>query len=173
MADTVRLTFDGVDTLENRLLGIPAAVQAVLITKIDILTALAQTEVQANLTGTVLNQRTGKLLRAVQVTPAHVTSPGVVDGSVGVDQNDPSYIYGITHEKGGLKAYVIKAKNAKALAFPGVVDTGFGFETNGLIFAKQVIHPPAKRRPWIGPVGDNLRPRAIEEIAEGVNEVLK
>ncbi len=164
MGKTMRFQFDGLDTVENRLLGIPAKVQAVLISKIDIFTALAQRDVQGNLTGGVLNQRSGKLLRSVQVTPARVVSPGVVSGAVGTDDNDPAFVYGIVHEKGGVKAYLIKAKSAKALAFTA------GGQT---VFAKSVMHPPAKKRSWIGPVADILKSQFSAEMAEAINEVLQ
>jgi hypothetical protein len=116
-------------------------------------------KVRLNLSGDVLQERTGRLLGTVA---EH--GPYEVDGGLEatVDAGGDAAPYGIVHEEGGTRDYIIQAVNKRSLAF----------EMNGkMVFARSVIHPPAEKRPWFGPAVDEMRPLIVEGLQEAINEV--
>lgn len=131
--------------------------------KLNELEARLLQSIQEKLSGEVLHQRTGVLLRSVEMQAAEWVG-SVVGGSVGIDDDAPSFKYGIVFEMGGLGYYDIFPVNRLALAFEG---------PEGMIFAKKVHHPPAEKRPFIAPSVAELEPQFYAELEETLNDVLE
>lgn len=117
-------------------------------------------KIRQNLSGDVLNQKSGALYGTVVER-----GPYAVDDALEtvVEAGGDAAPYGIVHEKGGEKEYLIQAINARALAF----------EVNGkMVFARSVIHPPLPARPWFGPATEEMEPVIAEELQKTMNEVM-
>lgn len=136
--------------------------EALLATIQDLGTQLL-TMVQGNLSGEVLESRTGVLLSAVAQQAAEFVE-AVCQTSVGIDDDDPSWIVGMTHEYGGNDWYDIYPINGKALAFLG--------EAGETTFARHVHHPPAQERSWLRSALDDIEADAVDQIKTTIAGVL-
>lgn len=130
--------------------------------KINELAERLLVSIQAKLSGEVLQERTGNLFNSVHIQAAEWIN-GICQMSVGIDEDSPTYVYGIAFEMGGLGYYNIFPKNALTLAFEG---------PEGMIFAKHVVHPPAPHRPFIGPSLDELSATFKAELEETLEMVM-
>ena len=141
----------------ERLREKPAALDAALEAKINSLSARLLASIQVKLSGEVLQQRTGVLLRSVEMQAAAWTG-AICGATVGIPDGSPSWPYAIVHEMGGLGYYDIVPVNAKVLAFAGA--------GGGTVFASVVHHPPAIKRSFEATSVEELRPIFDAEIAE-------
>jgi phage gpG-like protein len=119
--------------------------------------------VVANLSGIILQRRSGKLADAQTWRVDDAASE--ISAIVGFSTADVPY--GAIQEFGGTtKAHLIEAKNAKALAF-----------TVGgrLVFAKRTNHPGSKipERSFLRSALRDIAPAAREEIAAAIAEELQ
>lgn len=130
--------------------------------KLNELEARLLMSIQAKLSGEVLEQRTGTLLRSVEMQAAQWVG-SVCGGTVGIDDGAPSFKYAIAFELGGLGYYDIFPKEALALAFEGA---------EGMIFAKKVHHPPAQKRPYLAPSVEEIESVFYEELDATLGDVL-
>ena len=119
--------------------------------------------VQGNLSGEVLQTQTGVLLASVEMQAAAFVD-GVCGTSVGIPDEDPSWLVGMVHEYGGISWYDIYPVDAKALAFLGPAG-----ET---IFTRHVHHPPAVERSWLRSALADIEADAVEQIKTTIAEVL-
>lgn len=131
--------------------------------KLNELEAQLLASIQAKLSGEVLQQRTGVLLRSVEMQAAEFTG-AVCSGTVGIDDDAPSFTYGIVHEMGGLGYYDIFPKEALTLAFLG---------PEGMVFAKHVHHPPAQKRSFIASSAAELEGTFYDELDETLTIVIR
>lgn len=129
--------------------------------RIDVMDSIIADRVRANLTGQVLHARSGALLGTVDWTPSS-QSGDIVSGSV--QAGGDAAPYGIYFEKGGIGPYIIEAKNAKSLSF--MMD-------GKRMFAKAVIHPAIPHLPWFQPAVDTSTHEIMDELNEGIREVLE
>jgi phage gpG-like protein len=115
--------------------------------------------VEANLSGRVLKQRSGRLARAQQL---NVTSDASgVSAAVGFDPHDVPY--GAINEFGGTtRAHLIEAKNAMALRF------SLGGK---VVFAKSVHHPGSviPERSFLRSALAQVAPHVPDEISEAIS----
>jgi phage gpG-like protein len=125
----IALTLTGDAEVAARLSGFPAALRQRLLATLGTLGIALRAAVVANLSGAVLQRRSGRLADAQRWSVAE--DGGALTLSVGFDGSDVPY--GAIQEFGGTtRAHLIEAKNAKALAF----------RIGGkLAFAKRVQHP--------------------------------
>src|SRR5258708_4124488 len=131
----------------------PAIIQ-VLMTKLNALIFILQSYiVSRKLSGQVLNRRTGVLAGSVRAIPAVLEGTKIV---AAVEAAGGPAFYGAVHEYGGSGAYPIVATRARALAF--LMD-------GKKVFARSVMHPPAKVRPFMAP--------ALEENAADIEAQLR
>jgi hypothetical protein len=151
-------TVVGGDDLITRLEAMPAAVASRLGNVIGLLAQSLYEKVEENLSGAVLQSRTGALGRAINLT---------VDGlsaSVGFDADAAPY--GAAQEFGAtIPAHLIAVKNAKALAFL------VGGER---VFAKRVMFPGVRlpERSFLRSALSDMTPDIQNQIAAGVAEAV-
>lgn len=164
-------------------------IMALLSEKLTYLTLrLAQKIVGEKLSGQVLHHRSGKLIGSVHITPVEIVGTTI---SAGVESSAGPAWYGKVHERGGLKAYIIKPVNKKALAFftsgknmfndSGLAGTSRGkdimrklrsgsqtgkrqFMAGGGVVVKSVMHPPLPKRPFMAPSLEEMREEIIREL---------
>jgi hypothetical protein len=141
----------------ERLREKPAALDAAIETKINSLAARLLARIQVKLSGEVLHQRTGVLLRSVEMQAA-AWAGSVCGSTVGIPDGSPSWTYAIVHEMGGLGYYDIVPVNAKVLAFAGA--------GGAMVFASVVHHPPALKRSFEASSVEEIRPIFVAEITE-------
>ncbi len=99
---------------------------------------LTVNRIQRKLSGEVLNVQTGTLRRSIGRTAA-VVEGNQIGSAVGSGSafGHESVAYAAIHEYGGTtKPHVIRARNAKTLAFPG--------RGGGTVFCKSVNHPGSR-----------------------------
>ena len=128
--------------------------------RMDLVNKMFADEVRGNLSGGVLQSRSGKLLNTVMQTPAQVSGEEVY-GSVQAGGEEAPY--GIYFEEGGTHAYEIVPVNARVLAF---VSGG------QQIFARMVHHPPIPHLPWFGPAVDPATDQMTTQLNAAFQEVL-
>jgi hypothetical protein len=136
--------------------------QAAIFERVNSLGAQLLQRVQGKLSGEVLNQRTGVLLRSVEWQAAEYVG-AVCQTSVGIDEGQPSFVYAYVHEYGGQGYYTIAPDQAKALAFEG---------PEGMIFAGRVNHPPAKETSYLRSSLDEMTDEIYAQLQETVSGVL-
>jgi len=136
--------------------------EALLATVQDLGTQLL-TLVQGNLSGPVLSAQTGDLLASVEQQAAMFVE-AVCMTSVGIPDDSPEWIIGMTHEYGGTGYYDIYPINGKALAFTG--------EAGETVFSRHINHPPAAERSWLRSALDDIEADAVEQIKTTIAEVL-
>jgi hypothetical protein len=108
------------------------------------------------LSGQVLNVKTGTLRRAVKSYPP--SGDGPIVGTVSVGQE--AAVYGRVHEYGGAGPYEITPIRAKALRFM------LGGQA---VFAKSVMHPPAKERSFMRSALADKRAEIIARLERAVS----
>ena len=126
--------------------------------KINSANKLLADKIRANLSGAVLNIRSGKLIGTVRETPVTITG-GIVEG--GITVGGPEAPYGAVHEHGGTRPYIITPVNKAYLRF--VVD-------GKQIFTKLVRREPALKRAFVEPARLELESEiqaAIRSAVEG------
>ena len=136
---TITWHLEGAPELLASLQEKPGLLETAIKAKTDELGARLYARVQENLSGEVLNQRTGVLIRSVEWQAAQFVG-AVCQTTVGIDEGQPSFIYGLVNEYGGQKFYDIYPVKAKALAFEG---------EGGTVFAQHVHHPPLPERSYL------------------------
>lgn len=159
MADAISIKVD-VDQAKAYVDGRRQALIDVLALRIDATNAAFVQRVQANLSGAVLQQRTGKLYGSVMQEPAQVGGDEVYAAVTAGGDLAP---YGIYFEEGGTGYYEIRPVNARVLAFMG---------SGKIIFAKIVNHPPIPKLPWFAPEVDQATADMKTQIAQAFEEVL-
>jgi phage gpG-like protein len=102
--------------------------------------------IRQKLSGSVLNERSGRLRDSV--AGRVIEGAGAIQGSVSCE----GVPYAAVHEFGGESAYPIVPSSAQALAF---------MVGGRLVFARYVNHPPAKERSFMRSSFDDMR----DEIA--------
>lgn len=151
--------------------------------RVSIIAHGMQKFIQAELSGPVLQTRTGVLLRSVEATTTPVWTGDIVSSVVGIDDGQPSFKYGIVHEMGGKGWYDIFPKNKLALAFDVSADMPWGgiFTTgkdakaikraNSTVVA-HVHHPPAEKRPYIAPAVAEFEQIFYDDLKTALANVL-
>ncbi len=100
-------------------------------------------EARMNVSGRILDIRTGKLFRSIGIHGPITRSKNSMSVKVGSRMPGPVN-YGAVWERGIANTTVIVPKDAKALSWVS--------ETTGeRIFAKRVVRPPQPARPWMKP----------------------
>lgn len=127
-----------------------------LATRIDAVDQMMADRVRENLSGGVLQTRTGKLLSTVMQEPAQISGNEI---TAAVTAGGDAAPYGIYFEEGGAGYYDIVPINARVLAF---------MAEGQMIFAKMVHHPPIPKLPWFQPAVDE----AAEEMEAQLNQVI-
>ena len=133
-----------------------------LLVAVDDLTAQLYARVQENLSGVVLERRTGELANAVEIEAAAFVG-AVCQSQVFIDEESPEWVIGMTHEYGGTGYYLIEPVNASVLAWQGPA---------GTVFARRVNHPPAQERSFMNSALEWIEPLAVDEIKNVIAEVI-
>lgn len=136
---TITWTLTGVEEVLAGLREKETTLTAAIGAKIDELGARLLQRVQENLSGEVLHQRSGQLIRSVEWLAAEWVGM-VCQTEVGIDDGSPSFLVGLVQEYGGEKWYDIYPVKAKALAWEG---------PEGMVFAHHVHHPPLPERSYL------------------------
>lgn len=129
--------------------------------RIDVMNSMIAERIRANLTGQVLNARSGNLLRTVD-WQASSKSGNIVSGAVSA--GGTAAPYGIYFEKGGLGPYIIEAKDGGALSF---------MYEGQRIFRKIVIHPAIPHLPWFQPAVDIGTHEIMDDLNAAFGDVLE
>ncbi len=118
--------------------------------------------VSYNLSGGVLQARTGKLRSSLELETAAFI--GAVCGvAVAIPEDSESWLIGMVHEYGGEGWYSIDPVNASVLAWMG---------PEGPVFAHHVNHPPALERSFMRSALAWIEADAAEQIKTTIAEVL-
>jgi hypothetical protein len=158
MAGILELVIDASTPVED-IQAYQDAIEVALYARTQQLTHMFAERVRANLSGEVLQSRSGRLLGTVMEQGPYATGDSIQSGVIAGGEEAP---YGIVHEKGGIDFYTIYPVNRKALAF----------EMNGkMCFFASVNHPPALERPWFGPVADEMMALWGDELQAAIGEV--
>ena len=115
-----------------------------------------------NLTGRVLQARTGKLASSVELEAAAFIG-AVCQTAVAIPEGSDSWLIGMVHEYGGLGWYSIDPVNAQVLAWMG---------PEGMVFARHVNHPPAEERSFMRSALAWMEADAVDQIKTTIAEVL-
>lgn len=146
-------------TYDRKLSDLDERIKLAVVEKLIQLTRMAYDKVEENLSGKVLQKRTGQLLESVHETVN--TSGEIMVGSVFMDPASPK---AFALEKGGEGFYPIVATKASVLAW---------FDKSGQKrFAKSVIHPPSKAYRYLGLVADEMREIVPTQMHQAIQDVL-
>jgi hypothetical protein len=129
---------EGGDQLQAGLENASDRVSVKLREKVEFLQHLLAEKIRANLSGQILQVRSGKLLASVKELPIEINGL-IIEGPVQV--GGPDLPYGAVLEKGGIKNYNIVPVNKKYLAF--MID-------GKQIFTKLVHRTPLLARHYVG-----------------------
>ena len=158
---TFTITGDG-PTLE-RLTVIQSELFSRLERKINLLNTRLQQKIQnEKLSGQVLQQRSGKLKRSIEVIPASIDRvSGVVSGGV-QGAGGPAF-YGKFHEFGTTRSYEIVPVTKQALSF---------LIGDKRVFAKRVTHPPIQERSFMRSSQEEMKEEIISGLQQTVQQLL-
>lgn len=146
-------------TFDRLTVELRAAVEAKLATLVE----LVRAKVEENLSGAVLQTKSGALLGALQ-SGVNSLSGSTVVGFVEIEPGSKPEVYGKVHEYGGKDWYEIVPVNKKALAF----------ETNGKkIITDYVFHPPAKKRSFMRSALREMMPTIVAEMEETIASLIR
>jgi hypothetical protein len=159
MPNAIELLVD-VEQAQAYIEGKRDALVDMLAERMDAVNQMMADRVRANLSGGVLETRTGKLLETVMQEPAQI-SGDIITGAV--TAGGEAAPYGIYFEEGGTGYYDIVPVNARVLAFMG---------EGQMIFARMVHHPPTPKLPWFGPEVDTASDEMATELNQIIQEVL-
>lgn len=160
MPDTIELSVS-VEQLQEYVESRRASLIDVLAGRIDATNASFADRVRGNLTGGVLQQRSGKLLSTVMQEPAQLDGETLYGAVTAGGDLAP---YGIYFEEGGTGYYEIRPINARVLAF---------MSGGQQLFARVVNHPPIPHLPWFGPEVITGKQEMTQSLNEGIAEVLE
>lgn len=155
---SIAIRIEGNAALAARFAALPTALRARLASTFAGISEALYAQVLDNLSGAVVNIRSGRLLAAV--------SPASDENSASVVLDTDAAPYGAALEFGAsIPAQLIAAKNARALAF-----TVGGSQ----VFAKHVMHPAFALPPhsFLRSALAALAPDAIDTIAAAVAETV-
>lgn len=110
-------------------------------------------KVRINLSGEVLQQRSGELYRSVQEQPIVQEGTAVIGEVTVGNENTP---YAPVQERGGVREYVIRPVNKSVLTF--VID-------GKRIFTMMVKRTPLPARYYFGRAVDEVGPEVIEALS--------
>lgn len=156
---SIAVSITGGDALIEKLAGLPDALRQRLAASFALVADALYAQAIENVSGAVVNRRSGKLAAAL------TESSDESSASLGVDSGIAPY--GAALEFGAsIPAQLIAAKNAKALAF--VVG-------GSQVFAKHVMHPAFALPPhsFLRSALDDLAPELIAQLDAAVAEALQ
>lgn len=145
-------TLEGGDQLQAGLENASDTVTVKLREKVELLQHMLADKIRANLSGGILQVRSGKLRDSVKELPIEVNGQ-IVDGPVQV--GGPDIPYGAVLEHGGTHNYVIVPVNKKYLAF--MID-------GKQIFTKLVHRTPLLARHYVGLAVAEVEPDALSHF---------
>ena len=141
---------------------LPAELHAAVEAKFATLIEMVRAKVEDNLSGAVLQTKSGALLGALQSGVSSAGS-GTMVGFVEIEPGSKAEVYGKAHEYGGKDYYEIVPVNKKALAF----------EVDGKkIITDYVFHPPAQERSFMRSALAEMMPTIIAEMEETIASVI-
>ena len=180
------------DAMIESLAGKEEKLSAAILERMDILGIRLLERVQGKLSGEVLERRTGALLGDVDIWAANFV--GQVCGvSVGIPDEAPSWLVGMTHEYGGTRWYDIypyeaiyqaagltgkgrisphSAEDSIARAEGQLPHTLRWEGPDGVVFAMHVWHPPAKERSYLRSSLAEMEEEAVGELHGVLEEVM-
>lgn len=160
MPDTIELRVS-VDQVQNYIESRRSSLVDVLSLRIDATNAAFADRVKGNLSGAVLQSRSGKLLSTVMQEPTQLDGDTLYGAVTAGGELAP---YGIYFEEGGTGYYEIRPINARVLAF---------MSGGQQMFARVVNHPPIPHLPWFGPEVITGKQEMTQSLNEGIAEVLE
>ena len=135
------------------------ALRAPIMAKLDAANGRLQVRIQQKVTGELLQQRTGKLARSIEMIPAAVNGD-VIEGAV--QGGGGTALYAKFQEYGTSGPYEIAPNKVKALAFM----------LNGKIaFAKRVVHPGLPARSFMRSTFQEMQPEIVAELQAVPREI--
>lgn len=139
---------------------LPRRLHEAVKSKLESEIALLRTKVEENLSGKVLNSKTGALLSSLVSGVEQLGS--LLIGFVAVESSDPKVeAYAMAHEYGGKGYYEIVPVHKAILRF----------ETKGgnIVFAPYVYHPPAAERSYLRSALHEMQ----SEIEAGLSQAIQ
>lgn len=173
----IRFTIRNTDRLNAAIEEKRKKINGNLIDKVNELTDLLYSKVIANLSGEVLQRRSGRLINSVEKMEASTFRDNMVGGYVTQDLRKAPY--GSVHEKGGQKTYTIQPSNKEFLFFLAG-GTMVSFVAKGqlkqfvkgrkAVFTKLVVRSkPLEKRSFMVSALESMRP----EIQHGIGTVVR
>jgi hypothetical protein len=160
----LNLTIDGDEELIAALQGRKEQLIASLTSNMEAFQKLLADRVRVNLSGAVLQTRSGNLLDSVQEGDVVVTG-GVVE-TTAVTAGGEQAPYGAIQEAGSETGefYQIVPTKAKALAW--ISDSG------ERVIRRSVMHPPIVAKPFLAPAAEEMEPTFQAMFADAILEAL-
>lgn len=131
--------------------------------KFQVLVDALKAKIQENLSGRVLQTKSGALLRDVV---SGVERQGtLLIGYAGIEpENETIKEYALTHEYGGRGTYTIVPVNKSVLRFIG--------KSGDVVFTKFVRHPAAPERSYLRSALAEMQPEIVAGLEEAIVEAL-
>lgn len=143
--------------------GLPERVQVALEEKMGSLMTQLRLKVVENLSGKVLNTKSGALASSLVSGVDRLGSTMV--GYVEVASTDSKVqLYGQVHEYGGKGFYEIVPVQKKILRFIG--------KNGEVVFAPYVYHPPATERSYLRSALHEMAPEIEAELSDAIKEAM-
>lgn len=129
--------------------------------RMDKVNQLFSDRVRQNLSGDVLQTRSGSLLGSVRQEPAQISGDLIIGAVTAGGEEAP---YGIYFEEGGTGYYEIRPVQARVLAF---------MSQGRQMFAAVVNHPPTPKLSWFGVEVEPAKEEMDTQLNEVFTEVLE
>lgn len=143
---------------------VPAAIQSQLEAKLKTLMQELKAKVVENLSGKVLNSKSGALAGSLLDGVSHLGSSLI--GFVEVNPEDPKVrAYAEVHEYGGKGYYEIVPVHKTVLRFVS--------KTGQIVFAPYVYHPPAAERSYLRSALAEMAPEIEAQLQEALADALR
>jgi hypothetical protein len=143
--------------------SIPKKIHAAIEAKLDEQVALLREKVVENLSGKVLNSKSGALIEAL-VSGVEKIGSGLI-GFVAVESTDQKVqAYAMAHEYGGKGSYEIVPVNKRVLRFVG--------KNGDIIFVPYVYHPPMPERSYLRSALAEMAPEIEAALRDAIRDAL-
>jgi hypothetical protein len=145
---------------DTKLDGLDEAIQNAVIKKMTALTQELYEKVMENVSGQILQQKTGELAGSIRQMLDAVADP--MEGSVYVEPASPK---AWALEKGGEREYMILPSKGTMLKF-------YWDKIGQIAFLPSVNHPPSREFAFLRTALEAMRPRFAEGFKEIIDDVM-
>lgn len=151
--------------------GLPDKMKGIFEAKFRELLTVLKDKVIENLSGKVLQTKTGALLKSIR--EEMVIEEDAWIGEVYVADEGNVKAYARTLEYGGKGSYVIVPINKRALAFSMGIGSSYEFTGYQKVFAARVVRKPEAAHSYLRSALRDFAPMFREGLEEAINEAIE